>query len=249
MTHIGHNIIKLNRIDSTNNELLRRLEKEDLPEGTLILADEQTAGRGQDDHTWESEKGKNLTFSFVLYPGFLDFSRQFYLNIFVSLGIKDWMDSLIEAERVRIKWMNDIYVDDLKISGMLINNAIQGDRFKYVVIGIGVNINQEKFLSDAPNPVSVKMITGGNYQLSDCLSDLCRHLDWRFMQLINLDYKTLNHDYHQALFRINQPFRYLYKGSRVTASIKGVDELGRLRLIKENGEEMLCDQKEIGFVL
>ena len=132
------NIIKKNQISSTNTVAIELLKKEELPEGTIIWADEQTKGRGQRGNSWESEPGTNLTISIILFPHFLKAEDQFLLSKVTSLAITDYLAN--RFNQVTIKWPNDIYVANDKIAGILIENSIIGSSFEYAVIGIGLNI-------------------------------------------------------------------------------------------------------------
>jgi BirA family biotin operon repressor/biotin-[acetyl-CoA-carboxylase] ligase len=246
---IGSRIIKIAEVDSTNRYLVDLLNDRPLEEGTVVVAQNQFAGKGQGDHKWESEPGKNLTFSFVVYPGFLDISRQFMLNKIISLAIKDFIVEELTAEKVSIKWMNDVYVDDNKIAGMLINNAIQGYNFKYSVIGIGININQEIFRSDAPNPVSLKALTNKEYNLEKSLKKLFYHLNNRYLQLRESQFKTIDSHYVSSLYKYNSFHPYIYQNEKIIAKITGVDAFGRLKMLTEKNQELSCEQGDVSFVI
>ena len=151
-------IIRLDETNSTNNYLRELLAGDALPEGSLVIADFQTAGKGQVGNSWESEARKNLMFSLLLYPDFLPANRQFLISQIASLSVKETLDGYIDS--VTVKWPNDIYWKDRKICGMLIENDLSGQHLYCSVIGIGLNINQEVFRSNAPNPVSLTQITG-----------------------------------------------------------------------------------------
>ena len=130
------------------------------------MAVEQYAGRGQVGTQWESEKGKNLTASILLYPSFISPTNQFNLSIAVSLGIRDALHNILKQE-VWIKWPNDIYVNNKKIGGILIENILQGSTWKYAIIGIGINVNQTAFSTDAKNPTSIREILHESYVIVD----------------------------------------------------------------------------------
>ena len=124
--------------------------------GTAVMAREQTAGRGQRGNSWEAEPGKNVTMSILLRPEGLEPARQFVISQAVSLAMVEMLDCFIGAEPVSIKWPNDIYVGDSKIAGILIENVISGTEISRTIVGIGLNVNQTEFVSDAPNTVSLK---------------------------------------------------------------------------------------------
>ena len=140
---IGKNIIEIEETDSTNLYTSILLKSKKIPEGTVISAFRQNSGRGQGNNLWESEAGKNLTVSIVLYPYFLPIEEQSMLNKVISLGIYDMMTALTKGKaNIKIKWPNDIYISDKKVSGILIENAIIGNKFIHSIVGVGININQ-----------------------------------------------------------------------------------------------------------
>src|SRR4030043_1139663 len=157
---IGSNIIPYENLTSTNTEAALLLKKNNIPEGTVIHTEYQTAGRGQHGNRGESEKGKNLLISIILYPGSVKSEEQFLISMTISLGICDFVDRYLEGSKV--KWPNDIYFKDDKIAGILIENSLMGDTIESSVAGIGLNINQENFPGEIRNPVSLRMITGGD---------------------------------------------------------------------------------------
>ena len=148
----------------------------DAPAGLVIATREQTAGRGQRGNTWEAQPGANLTFSLLLRPAAIPAARQFELSMIVSLAIVDTVDAVLEDAgcplRAEIKWPNDIYVADRKICGILIENTLTGRSIDRSIVGIGLNVNQTVFLSDAPNPASLCGFTGRAYMLEPLLERL-----------------------------------------------------------------------------
>lgn len=162
-------LVALDETASTNqylSQLCNQLQ-ESVAELTTVTAEFQTAGKGQRGNTWEAEEGKNLLFSFVLYPSFLEARRQFILSQIVSLAIKEELSRW--SDEITIKWPNDIYWKDKKICGILIENDLSGHHIRRSIAGIGININQEVFNSDAPNPVSLKQITGKEHDRYEIL--------------------------------------------------------------------------------
>lgn len=145
---VGQNLIKLKEVDSTNNYLKELLSKsEPLPEGTAIMADNQFAGRGQQNSVWQTEVGKNISASIYLKPSGLALNKQFYLNMAVSLAVSEALSHFI-PQGIKIKWPNDMYYLNKKLGGILIENTLTGSSIKSSVIGIGLNINQEDFAED-----------------------------------------------------------------------------------------------------
>lgn len=249
MNAIGNNIIRLDTVGSTNEYLKNRVRKNDeFHEGTIVVATEQTSGKGLDTNSWESEAGKNLTFSILLKPGFLKPERQFMLNKAIALGLFDYIQSVIKNNEVTIKWPNDIYINNGKVAGTLINNTISGNNILYSIIGIGFNINQSLFRSNAPNPVSLKHYLQYILDLNECLNSFCTFLNIRYGQLINHEHSRLNSDYLNALYRYKEVFPYRIKGEIVNAMITGVSEYGKLQLVSQSNRTIECDLKEIEYL-
>lgn len=151
--------------------------------GTVVVTDCQTAGRGQRGNTWEAEPGKNLTFSILLRPAGMHAARQFELSMLVALAVADVIDSRFEAagiaERTTVKWPNDIYVGERKICGTLIENKLLGAYIDRSIAGIGIDVNQRIFTSDAPNPVSMIHFLGSETPLEPLLEQVCRTIMYR----------------------------------------------------------------------
>jgi BirA family transcriptional regulator, biotin operon repressor / biotin---[acetyl-CoA-carboxylase] ligase len=248
MLHTGRSRIVLPEVASTNRESFRLMENRYLEEGTIIITPNQTAGRGQGDATWESEPGSNLTFSVILRPDFLEVSRQFLLTKVVALALHEVVSHLVDPHKVYIKWPNDIYIGNGKVAGILIENRIMGSRFEVVVAGIGLNVNQRMFHSDAPNPVSIGQITQRHHETDAILRGICHALDQRYSQLREGHTKKLEQDYLQCLLGINQFRDFEKDGRRFRAAITGVSDYGKLILALESGEMQEYDMKEISFL-
>ena len=162
---VGQNLVTLKEVDSTNTFLKNILSNsKPVPEGTVIMAEDQFAGRGQRENVWHAEPGKNLTFSILLKPAFIDAQSQFDVTRAASLGVYDALMPLL-GHKLKIKWPNDIYYGSKKLGGMLIENILQGSQIKHSVVGIGLNINQEHFPDNAGNATSVKQILHKDYDL------------------------------------------------------------------------------------
>jgi len=222
----GTNIIWEVEVCSTNTHLISLLNSSKLPGGTVIIASHQTAGRGQIGNRWHSEAGKNLTFSMVIYPGFLDLQKQFLLNMAVSLALVDYLKAIIPD--VYIKWPNDIYISHKKIAGILVENSVSGNQIKQTVIGIGLNINQTLFPPDLPNPTSLALETGRKFELEEVTELILNFLDARLLQLKSEKFERLHTDYLKYLYRINKPYLFDVNGETVEGIIKNVDDTGHL---------------------
>ena len=260
---IGNHIIELDSVDSTNAYADHLLETTEPPDGTIVVAREQFAGRGQAGNSWNSEAGKNLTCSVLLYPQFLPADRQFLLNKVISLSVLDFVHAALQDHRmafrtgqqrpeipvVAIKWPNDIYVGNKKAGGILIAHKIMGDRLKASIVGIGININQTLFPSGLPNPVSLAQLTGKEYDLMESRSALCRYLDLRYLALSRFGPANLDDAYHRHLMGMGVWGKYLLQGNETEGLIKGVDDLGRLLVEDRSGDVSVYMHREIEYIL
>ena len=236
-------------LDSTNLEAWRLCRQNRGAEGTMVLAQYQTHGRGQANTHWESEAGKNLCVSAILEPLFLPPDRQFQLNKVISLAVRDAVRQMLPGHQVPIKWPNDIYVGTKKIAGILIENAIMGDRLSQSIAGIGININQRNFDPSLPNPVSIARITGRDAHPGICLDYLCAALDKWYGLLKSSREAELDRHYLDALLGLGERRRFLAGGEEILASIFGVDRHGKLVLHFDHGQEKAFDMKEISFII
>ncbi|HEX3383554.1 MAG TPA: biotin--[acetyl-CoA-carboxylase] ligase [Mucilaginibacter sp.] len=244
---VGQNLITIQQVDSTNTYLKDLLSNSTpVPEGTVIMAESQYAGRGQQQNKWHSEPGKNLTFSLFLKPSFLPVSQQFDLTRAISLGVLDALEPFV-GEKLKIKWPNDIYYGDRKLGGMLIENTLQADRIKNSVVGIGLNINQEVFPPEAANAVSLKQILHSDYDLKFILSEICKNIEINYLSLRSGRYDTVRNAYIERLYRLNEKKNYRSRGIVFEGRIAGVTVDGLLKM-SMNDKEKTFDLKEIEFL-
>lgn len=237
-------IYRFDTLGSSNDEAC----KPQYVEGDIILAQSQTAGRGQRGHTWESREGENLTFSLLLEPLFLSPSEQFLISECVALGVCDAL--LHYGIEAQIKWTNDIYIGDRKLAGILIEHKLQGSALARTVAGIGLNVNQKAFSDDLPNPISMAQATGREFDREEVLQTVATSLMARYEQLREGGAKELQADYHQRLYRLGQEHCYaLPDGSRFRGIIRGVEPTGALRIENEGGELLSFLFKEVEFVI
>lgn len=241
-------IFHLPETGSTNSYAIEILSKDRPAEGFAIVAEHQTKGKGTDTNTWESEKGMNLTFSLILYPSFTA-DQQFILNKAISLGIHDFLKTELNIKNVTIKWPNDIYIGDKKVCGILIQNSVIGNKLDYVVVGIGLNVNQTLFTGDAPNPVSLKMVTGINYELGELLVKLLPYIFEKYAMVKPETSGKIENNYHKVLYRMLEWHHYIVKGTEIYARITGTNTFGHLLLETETGQVLICDLKEVKFIL
>ena len=239
-------IIPIETLASTNSYLKELAHKQVIEEGTVIVTRNQTEGRGQRGNAWESEAGKNITCSILLYPLFLPIHRHFLLSEAIGLGVKNTLDAYTAG--ITIKWPNDIYYEEKKIAGILIENELTGNEYNLSIVGIGLNINQERFLSDAPNPISLNRITGKDQDTETLLIELVRNIMYRYEQLRAGDTETLIRMYHDALYRKTGFHRYKDNQGIFNARIDRVSDDGFLHLITDTNEERCYNFKNVRFM-
>jgi len=245
---VGQNLIKLLAVDSTNT-FLKNLESksEPLPEGTVIMADHQFAGRGQQESTWQAEPGKNLTISILLKPKFLPLNKQFLLNMAISIAINKALSNYVPIG-ITIKWPNDIYYLNKKLGGILIENTIVGSAIKTAVIGIGLNVNQQLFTEElASKATSLHQILQQDVNLDELLNEICSQIESLYLQLKTGAYIFLTEAYVDKLYKINSPSMYRHNGEVFEGTITGVTESGLLNVLKD-GKAVQFNFKEIEFL-
>ena len=245
---VGHNTVTLKEVDSTNTYLRQALSNfEPFPEGTVIMAEAQFAGRGQIQNRWHSEAGKNLTISILLNPRFLPVQRQFDLNMAISLALNDVLSRYFPG-KAKIKWPNDSYIGNEKIGGILIENLVQGDVIKHAIIGIGLNINQARFPADSPNATSFKKILHTDYDLKRIMNEICGSVEARYLQLKAGNQSVLRADYLSKLYMKDEWTYFRIQDQTVAGQICDVSPEGLLAVITENGIQQF-GFKEIEFII
>jgi len=244
---VGQNLIKLLAVDSTNSFLKRMVSNsEPLPEGTVIMAENQFSGRGQVESTWHAEPGKNLTFSILLTPSFLPVQQQFTLNMAISVAIQRALGN-VTGPGLTVKWPNDIYYGDQKIGGMLIENILSGSRIKACIVGIGINVNQEVFDDHLNGRAgSIFQILHKNVNLISLLAEICSHIEAAYLKLKSGNYTTLKEEYLNFLYRFKVKANYRQNGEIFEGRIIDVSDQGLLSMETEKGL-MTYNFKEIEF--
>jgi BirA family biotin operon repressor/biotin-[acetyl-CoA-carboxylase] ligase len=244
---IGSNLMFFENLPSTNTYAAYLLKNNNLQEGTIIYTNYQPEGRGYSGTKWESEDGKNLLISILLFPSFINPEDQFNISMTISLGICDFL--MRDIPDCSIKWPNDIYVNNDKIAGILIESSVLNNQIEFTIAGIGLNINQEKFKSNAPNPVSLSLLTGKRYDLPACMNQLLTDLDKRYKQLIAGNSVQIKKEYVSKLYRLKEWCRFKDIKEIFTGRILTVGEYGRLKIENQNGEISEFSFKEIEFIL
>jgi BirA family biotin operon repressor/biotin-[acetyl-CoA-carboxylase] ligase len=246
---IGHVQEYLPETDSTQNQLLARMAEGTLPEGWLIHTDFQTAGRGQTESTWHSERGQNLLFSFVLYPRFLKADQLWRLNQMISVTLIAVLETYIDFEQLKIKWPNDILLRERKIAGILIQNQLSGEKIEHSVIGIGININQKVFEQTIENifpPTSLSLETGTDFELSAILNRFCERANFFYEHLQHSSESYLENLYLESLYKYRQTGTFQVKGQTVSGMIEAILPDGRLVFLA-NGVRTYLQPKELKY--
>lgn len=248
-----YRLVELPSAESTNTYAVRNVRNDGTDTPVVVVTDRQTAGRGQRGNSWESEPGRNLTFSLVLFPVVMAPARQFELSMLVSVGILNALRRYEVADgRFSVKWPNDIYYGDRKIAGILIENTLGPASIERSVIGIGLNVNQRDFVSDAPNPVSLVHVTGAEtdrHRLLDHVVDGI--LDMYESYIDDPEVDELTALYNRLLWRNDGRLHAwrLPDGSVFEARLGGVAPDGRLTLVTADGESRSFLFKEVAAVL
>lgn len=225
-------IIRLKEIDSTNR-FLRELKDEQEDEMVVAVADFQTAGKGQGSHTWESEAGKNLLFSIKVHPRWVPVRQQFLLSMAGAIAIKEALETYVDG--ITLKWPNDVYWNDKKISGTLIETSIDSKGIKTCIFGIGINVNQEAFHSDAPNPVSLRQILGHEVDKDELLQKVIEGFRRYHELLRRADYMDVSGIYHLSLYRRKGFHRYEDADGDFEGAFVKVEDDGHLILHDKQG--------------
>lgn len=237
-------IIKLDATDSTNLYLKNLMLSDSLEDLTVVVTREQRKGRGQIGASWQSTKGKNLTFSLLKKLDAFFIQNQFYLNMAVSLAIYDTLKAYHLPE-LKIKWPNDILSGAEKICGILIENVTKGQRIRASIIGIGLNVNETDF-PNLFNATSLKLLLGRNLNLDELLEGLLERLEYYFNRLESGEMNPLKESYLKVLFRINEASRFkTANNEEVIGTITGVSNNGRLQVFLENDRVQEFDLKEV----
>lgn len=240
-------IIHIEETDSTIN-WLRERKNSYLHEDVAVVANFQTAGRGQGTNSWESEKGKNILMSVLTHPNAVAPHSQFLLSMCGALAVKDVAESYA-GNGITLKWPNDVYWKDCKLSGTLIETSIKDGQINDCIFGIGLNVNQTQFVSDAPNPVSLAQIIGHEVNLEKVSQQLIEALGNRCEMLYNGEEKTIVKEYHNALYRKNGFYTYEDERGVFEAELVGVLPSGHIELRDRTGTSRRYAFKEVKYCI
>ncbi len=237
-------IYRFDTLTSTNDEAADAR----YGEGDVILAEKQTAGRGQRGHKWESAESENLTLSLIFEPRFLAPQKQFLLSEVVALGVVDMLEYF--GITAQIKWTNDIYICNRKVAGILIEHKLQGVGIARTVAGIGLNVNQMEFSADLPNPISMRQARRFEFDREEVLERLVAAIQARYELLRAGKEQILQEDYHNHLYQLGALHWFaLPDGRRFRGTIRGVEPSGALIVEDEKRVVRTYLFKEIEFLI
>lgn len=239
---LGKRVVYLPSCHSTNAYAGTLTKTEDWFEGTIVITDSQSHGKGQMGNAWESEPDKNLTFSVLLKPNFVPLARQFQLSMAVALGLVDALNTIVDG--FEIKWPNDIYFGTKKVAGILIQNSINKASLEHSIVGVGLNTNQISF--NTVNATSLAIIKQESFDLNDLFEKLCGALEKRYLQLKQGRTAELRSQYFQKLLGYNKIRLYsdgeIFEGQIIDVLDSGHLVVQRDKMIKE------YDIKQIEFI-
>ncbi|MFA5814153.1 MAG: biotin--[acetyl-CoA-carboxylase] ligase [Bacteroidales bacterium] len=235
------------RLNSTNLCASQMLPKQPAREPFWVRTDDQFAGRGQGNRTWISEPGQNLTGTLAIFPHQFEASLQFDLSKTFALAAAGFLELFIDE--IRIKWPNDLYAGDRKIGGILIETAILGKFIDHAILGIGININQVKFPGDIPNPISISMLTGLEYDLAEMENLFLESFLNRYYLIESGNFEQINNQYINKLYRFDEFVHFKTANKVFIAKIIGVTEYGHLILQTDSGTIQTYAYKEVEYIL
>lgn len=240
------NIIKLNATESTNTFLKELSRHKELDNFTVVVADIQSKGRGQMGASWNSDDGKNLTFSILIKFNDFEIMNQFYLSKVVSLAIYQCLVSVLNV-KLAIKWPNDIMAGQSKIAGILIENSVKQSKITQSIVGIGLNVNQEIF-ENLPYATSINIISNQKYDLDLLLNKIIEEIKGNIELLNTKQFDLIDRLYLEKLFKLNVPAKYKDRhGNQFVGKITGVSKDGKLEVELENKKTFKFNLKEIEF--
>ena len=247
---VGQTFIDLDETHSTNSYATNLLKQTSVAEGTLVFTKNQTKGRGQLGNTWQAEEGKNITFSLILHPIFLTVDKQFYLSKITSLAVFGMLTEFLNLSLydIKIKWPNDILVNNGKIAGILIENILRGSFLQSSVIGVGININQLNFVDIHKQTTSLALLLKKEFNVKQSLSLFCKHFEAFYLMLKQGNFDKITQAYLQQLYKFNQWANYQASNKTFSAKITGIEENGLLLLVTKQNEVLKYNFKEIVFL-
>ncbi|MCY7420646.1 MAG: biotin--[acetyl-CoA-carboxylase] ligase [Chitinophagaceae bacterium] len=232
---VGKPFIQLFEVDSTNNYAMAQVQASLAVHGTAWFAHQQTSGKGQRGKAWLSNEKENIILSFAIDPSPLFIRDQFVISAITALACVD-LFKRYNINDVKIKWPNDVFCGDRKAGGILIENVIQGQNWKFSIVGIGININQTNFATDIVNATSLAVLTGEQYDPVLLAQELCSIFEKRWSTIISGNFQDIMKEYHDNLYKLDEVVSFKYENAVFSATVLGVNFRGELRL--DTGEEI-----------
>lgn len=224
---IGYNFVELDSIDSTNTHAMKQIQAKLAEHGTTYFAHQQTAGKGRQGKVWQTEPSANIILSVILSADRLQMGNQFLISAVSALAVFDLL-STYAPKGLSIKWPNDVYYNDSKAAGILIENTVKGNKWQWCVVGIGVNINQTKFTTELVNPISLSKITQKKYVATDLAKKLCTFLEYWYQQLIEGNFESILFAYNNKLYKKGQNVKLKKDNIAFNCTIDKVNSQGKL---------------------
>jgi len=233
-------------LPSTNLKAGRDIQEGTAHHGMVIQAGDQTQGKGNGTNQWESKKGKNLTFSLIIEPHFLQPAEQFILTQVISMALYETIRKILQPESLFIKWPNDLYYNKKKIAGVLIQNYVKGQQINFAIIGVGLNVNQQTFLSDAPNPASLIHFTKKEMNISSLLDEILNAFERNYGTLHDQQKRIeLHQKYLEHLYLRNQWSNFSDISGTFSGKITGINDYGQLLIEDRDGNQRVFGFKEV----
>jgi len=241
-------IIRLDSVDSTNTYINRHISEFD-GRDVVVVAHNQTCGRGNGTNSWHSEAGANLCFSILTHPTFLQSTSSFLISQAGALALCDALKAWLPSERIKIKWPNDIYIvpERLKLSGTLIETSMAAGALQTAIVGIGLNVNETQFPPTLPNPVSMAQVTGTELDKEEVFLSILNEFGKYYNMLKAGEHEQIRRLYHKQLFLLGEPSCFEDSAGIFTATITGIDAMGQLLLTDSGGMQRKYGFKEIKF--
>ena len=243
ISKIGLQKIILSDVSSTNNFAAKLIKDGITDHGSVIMAENQSDGRGQHDSIWQSAPKLNLLLSIILLPEEMSIKHPIHLNWFISISLIDFL--LEKGIKAEIKWPNDILVNGKKIAGILIENKYSGTTLRNSIVGIGVNVNQLSF--DSISATSMKLEKEIDFDLEGLLEDFILCVKAREEWMNSINHEVLQNEYLNYLFGMGELLRYKTNSGIISGEITGVDSNGQL-LVRSEGKTHAFQNKEIEFL-
>ncbi len=242
----GKSIHFLPTCHSTNTEASLLIRAQKAVNGLIVITNEQTGGRGQQGNSWLSKANSNLTFSVIFFPTHLTLKDAFYLNIVSSLSIAKTVGEFIPEKEVKVKWPNDIILNEKKVCGILIENMLRGEQIHAVVMGIGINVNHSD--GSLPFAGTMRADAGKTVSLNDVFMRVCENLESYYLMLEQGLFDELDALYLQRLYGLNQQKQFTDSEGNFFGTIRSVLPEGLLQIEKESGELKSYSFKQVSLV-